>query len=235
MAIAFDGSGTPASSVGDFNFVHTPGGTLRGVVVAIVQNVGFTDEVITVTYGGVTMGRAGAVFHGTGETGAVYAYFLGSTIPTGPQTIIVDVNGTGSNKRVTVWGLTAAKDTQLVDVDTTINTDSQVDPTITLSLAGRTCWCGIEFISGQDDPTGITPFANWTATLEQDFGTLTGGSYRYNTVSTVDVSAGWTQTAEDAAMVAIAIGESIDAVVSPSSAMRAPPSSVYGAGAGVFG
>lgn len=207
MAIAFDSSGTPASGTGDFSFTHTPVGTPRAVIIGVVQNVGSTDEVISVSYGGVSLARVGAVFHTTGETGAVYLYFLGANIPTGAQTVIVDVNGTGSSKRVTVWALTAAANTEVVDSDTTINSDSQANPSVTLSLGGRSCWCGIEFFSGQDAATGITPLTSWTGTLEQDFGSQTGGSYRYNTIGTADVTAGWTQTAEDAAMVAVAIGE----------------------------
>lgn len=207
MAIAFDSSGTPASGTGNFSFTHTPVGTVRAVIIGIMQNVGATDEVTAVSYGGVALSRVGAVFHTTGEPGAVYLYFLGASIPTGAQTVSVTVNGTGSTKRVTVWALTAGADTEVVASDTTINSDSQANPSVTLGLMGRSCWCGIEFFSGQNAPTGITPFASWTATLEQDFGSQTGGSYRYNTIGTADVSAGWTQTAEDAAMVAVAIGE----------------------------
>lgn len=211
MTIAFDSSSTPASGTGNISFNHTPVGTARGIIVSIVQNVGSTDEVTGVTYGGVALTRVGANFHTTGETGAVYTYLLGASIPTGLQNCTVSVNGTGSTKRCTLWALIAAADLEVVDFDTTINSDSQVNPSVTLSLGGRSSWCNIAFHSGQGAVTGITPLTSWTATLEQDFGAQVGGYYRYNTIGTADVTAGWTQTAEDATAVAIAVAEVVAA------------------------
>lgn len=210
MTVALDSSGTPASSTGNFNFVHTPSGTPRAVIIVVAQDVGATDEITSVSYGGVGMTRVGAVFHSTGETGAVYAYFLGAGIPTGPQTVLINVNGTASNKRPCVWALTAAKDTVVIASDVSVNSDSLANPAVTLALTAKTAWCGIVFFSGQDLVASLTPLANWTATLTQQWASnlRTAGGYRYNTIASADVSAGWTQTADDAVMIALAVTES---------------------------
>lgn len=212
MALALDSSGTPASSTGNFSFVHTPVGTVRAVIIAVNQQTGSTDEVTSVTYGGVTCNRAAALFKTTGETGAVYLYHLGANIPTGPQTVAVNVNGTASTKRVTIWALTAALDTSIKTTDTSINSDSLANPSVVLALGGTTCWCCIEFLSGQDTAANNAPLASWTATLSQQWGaTQSGGSFRYNTIASVDVTAGWTMTADDATMIAMAIQEGVPA------------------------
>lgn len=215
MALALDSSGTPASSTASFSFVHTPVGTLRAVVITINQQTGATDEVTAVTFGGVACNRIAALFKATGETGGVYVYHLGQGIPAGPQTVNITVNGTASSKRPTVWGLTAAQDTSVKTFDTTINSDSLANPSVILALGGVTCWCGIAFLSGQDSTASIAPLASWTATLTQQWTVQCGGSYRYNTIAAVDVTAGWTQTADDATMIAFAIQEGVPASGSP--------------------
>lgn len=212
MALALDSSGTPASQTTSFSFTHTPVGTVRAVIITVNQQTGFNDEVTSVTYGGVPCNRVAINAKSTGETGAVYVYFLGANIPTGAQTVAINVNATGSPKRPTVWALTAASDTSVKVIDTSIISDSQANPSTTLALGGTTCWCAIEFLSGQDSTASIAPLANWTATLTQQWGVVQcGGSYRYNTISNVDVTAGWTQTADDTLAIAFAVQEGIPA------------------------
>lgn len=208
MALALDSSGSPASQTTSFSFTHTPVGTVRAVIIGVIQDVGATDEITSVTYGGVTVSRVAAAFKATGETGAAYVYHLGTGIPTGPQTVAVNVNGTASNKRVVVWALTAAKDTVVINSQTLSN-DSLANPLATLLLNGQTSWGAILFFSGQDLVASLAPLANWTATLTQQWASnlRTGGGFRYNTIAAVDIAAGWTQTADDAIMVALAVTE----------------------------
>lgn len=211
MTITLDASSTPAGGTGLITFSHTSAAGVRGVVCTVAQSIGATDEITSVTYGGVALTRVAALFKSSGETGAVYAYLLGVNCPTGLQTCNINVNGTGSNKRCAFWSLNAAANASLVVKNTaTINSDSVADPTVSLALGGVTCWVNIVFISGQDDPTGITPLSGWTGTGEDTLGALgiSGGHYRYNTISNVDVSCGWTQTAEDALAIAFAVNES---------------------------
>ncbi len=209
MAIAFDAVSSTVPGTGALSWLHTPIGTPKGVIVFVVQNVGTADEVTGVTYGGVTMTEVTGSpnLHTTGEPGGVHAFFLGSSIPTGDQTISVSVNGTGSSKAGIAISVTAAANTEINDVDATINSDAQADPSVTLQLNGISSFCCIGFHSGQNAPTAITPLTNWTTIAEVDFGSQTSGFYRYNTIGTADVTAGWTQTSEDAAAIAIAIDE----------------------------
>ena len=211
MTITLDASSTPAGQTGNISFSHTAAGTVRGIVCTVAQSIGFTDEVTGITWGGVPMTRVGALFKSSGETGAVYAYLLGVNVATGLQNVVISVDGTGSNKRCALWSLNAAANASIVFANSaTINSDSVANPSVLLPLGGVTCWVNIVFISGQDDPTGITPLAGWTGTGEDTLGALgvSGGHYRYNTISNVDVTAGWTQTAEDAAAIAFGVNES---------------------------
>lgn len=82
------------------------------------------------------------------------------------------------------------------------------------------------FHSGSDTPVGITPVTDWTSILEHDYGLECAAWYRYNTVAAVDVSAGFDQSANDAAILAVAVSEVVVAaggigVVQPEMAFAA--------------
>lgn len=200
--IAFDAFSTSGGEA-DPNWTHTPTGTPRGVVVCVVY--GSAGSISGITYGGTTMSIIANVNHNTGETAQVGCYFLGSSVPTGAQTVAVNLGGgLGQGYAFTY---TAAADTEVVDSDATINSDSLANPSVTLSLAGHTSAALIVFGSGQNAVTGVTPLTGWTAQGEQDNGTQVAGEYTYNTIGSSDVTAGWTQTAEDAVAVAVAVSE----------------------------
>ena len=91
--------------------------------------------------------------------------------------------------------------------DATVTSTSQENPSVTLSANSRYVASFLAFYSGQDAITGITPLTNWASESEGDFGTQTVGFYSYNPIDSVDVTAGWTQTAEDAAMIAVTIAQ----------------------------
>lgn len=208
MALAYGATTAATAGTGDLTWTHT-GGTPRGALVWVVQNANATDRVSGVTYGGVAMTElAGSPnAKGTGEQCVVYGYFLGTTIPTGDQTVTVSVTGVGTKQAVAVT-VTGAADTEVVDVDATINTDSAANPAVTLSLGGVSCFAAIGFFTGIADVGNVTPFTDWTSRHEEDFGAAIMGVYTYDTVGTTDVTAGWTQGADDAVMIAVAIKES---------------------------
>lgn len=196
--------------INDPTFNHA-GVTPRAVVV-FIQHPGTTDQITGVTYGGVAMTEMTGSPHvlATGETNVLYGYFLGSSVPSGTQSVVVTTNGTFSfvdGGRAVCISLTAAADTEIVDIDTTINSTSQLNPSVTLSLGGRSSWCAINFGSGTGTVGSITPLTNWTSVAEVDYGAQTGGIYRYNIIGTTDVTAGWTQAADDANAIAVAISE----------------------------
>lgn len=226
MAVAFDAMGPGASGTGTVSWTHTPVGTPRGILVVIWQLTTAADQVTGCTYGGVAMTEVSAspLIKSTGETGVLYTYFLGSSIPTGAQTVQFTVSG-AATKGGNSMSVTADTDTELVDVKT-IQNDSLANPAVTLVLGGRSALCSIGFMSGHDAVGGIAPLSGWTDRGEGDLGTQTTTLYTYDTVSTVDVSAGYTATAEDVNAIATAIGE----VAAAASLRRASTLALMGVG-----
>lgn len=189
------------------SFVLAGGASPNGVIVfAVSNNLGKTFTGLTHGTNNLVEIAGSPITKGTGETAYVSAWFLGSGIETGNQTVSATVGGTG---QYLLAGSVLGGDTDLeiVDSDLTINSDSQADPSVTLSLAGRTCFCSIALFSGQGAPSGITPLTDWTNVIEFDAGNQVLAYYRYNTIDTADVTAGWTQTADDALAIAVAIAE----------------------------
>lgn len=187
---------------------HTPGSTPRSVLVLCFSNSP-DDQISGVTYGGVAMAEvAGSPNLKTApETMSVYAYHLGAGIPTGTQEVSVARSATNALSVVCITN-PAAKDTEIVDSDASVNTGSATNVSATLSLGGRTSFCALAGATGENAPAGsCSPLSNWTSRAEHDFGVLGGLVYTYNTISTVDVTAGWTQSSDDAVMIAVAVSE----------------------------
>lgn len=207
MVVRFDAESTVAAADTNLSWTHTPVGTVRGVIVFFTGD-GSNDQCDDVTYGGVAMTEVPGSpnVKGTGDTSNDSCYFLGSGIPQGAQTVSITTTGTADRKAGCI-SLTADADTEIVDSDGTINSDSSANPSVTLSLGGRACFCAIGFTSGQAAVSGIAPLSGWSSVYEHAFAADTCGLYKYGTVATVDVTAGWTQTADDAVAIAAAVGE----------------------------
>src|SRR3990167_4544585 len=116
MTVAYDAtSATTAAGTGALTWSHTPAGTPKGILVFIAQDAsGGADQVTGVTYGGSAMTEVtgSPVLHSSGEPGAAYAYFLGSSVPTGVHQVVVSVSGAAS-KRGAAISLTAIGNTQI--------------------------------------------------------------------------------------------------------------------------
>lgn len=216
MAVAFDAFTALAIGTGDRNTTHTPVGTPAAVYAGVITgtNASAVDACDGITYGGVAMTEPiAAVVKTSAEALQVHAFKLESGVPSGAQTVSWDIATAYAADSWLGWVLTvtAGGTVEVVDIDNTINSTSATNPSVTLSHGGRTCFDFIIFASGQNAVTGITPLTGWTSRLEDDFGGQTGGVYTYDTVSTADVTAGWTQAAEDAVAIAIAISEVVAA------------------------
>ena len=131
MAVAFDAVAIPSAALytATFSWTHTPVGTPKGVAVIIVQEKA-TDQVSGVTYGGVAMTRVRSDVRTVTEAGRVYIYFLGSSIPTGAQTVQVTLTGTEDTNAVSLT-VTATGDTA---VDTSAGADLGVTADPSLSI-----------------------------------------------------------------------------------------------------
>lgn len=208
--VATNSSGT---FTGDVTISHAAG-TPRGALVLIVQNVGITDEVVGVTYGGAAMTRFADVTHISAETGRLYGYFL-DNVAAGTQDVVIDVDLVGSAKAATIITINADGTLEIVDSDISVDSDSQADPSVTLQLGGKACLCALAGLSGHATTADVTALTNWSSTAKNDFGAQIGLRFRYNIIGTTDVTAGWTQTAEDAVMLAVAIGKVSSVGVTP--------------------
>src|SRR5688572_13669586 len=116
MAIAFDAASNVAAGNGTLSWTHTPVGTPKGVLV-LIASASLTDQVAAATYGGTAMTELAdsPLLQTVGdEGGSVYGYFLGSSVPTGAQTVEVTVTGAASKRAVAVT-VTAAGDTAVED------------------------------------------------------------------------------------------------------------------------
>ena len=209
MTVAYDAfsSGVGANT---YSFTHTPVGTPRAVIV--YTTTGGASDVTAVSYGGVAMtqmtGSPNNLSSGT-EQGNVTGWFLGASIPTGAQS--VQVTSGAATKIAYCNTLTGAADTEIVDVDATINSTSQANPSVVLSLGGRTCFASICVYSGQDAAGSVTPLTSWTSRNETDLGAQILAYYTYDTVGSTDVTSGWTQAADDALAITAAISEIVTA------------------------
>lgn len=213
MAVAFDAFSESTPGTGNQTCTHNPVGTVRGVIV-FCMTLGNTDEVSTCTYGGAAMTEVtgSPLIKTTGEAMTISAWFLGSSIPTDdPATVTVTATASTLTKKAFCITYTADTDTETVDVDATISSDAIDDPSVTLSLGGRTCAAAIGFLSGKDGLADIAPLTNWTEQDETDGGAIVLGVYTYDIVGTTDVTAGWTQdnspSSEDAVAIAVAVSE----------------------------
>lgn len=119
MAVAFDASteshtGTTGStSEASFSWTHTPVGTPAGVLVFTFVNAN-ADNATSVTYGGVGMTAVsgGRAVDTAGEPGDCKAWFLGSGIPTGNQTVQVNRTNNASVMYAVAITVTAGANTE---------------------------------------------------------------------------------------------------------------------------
>lgn len=205
--LVFDAVSTTGG--GTTSFTHTPVGT-PGCVVVLVAGA---DAAITSgTYGGNAMTEAAAspADTGTGEIptagiDGTSAWILGSSVPTGAQTVAF--TGTGLTSVIAAaYTLTSDEDCEELDSGV-VESATQANPEVTLTFGGREGFAAIGFTSGQDAVANITPRTDWTGDQEVDPGTLTLGNYSYDTIGTADVTAGFDQGADDVQMVAVAVAE----------------------------
>lgn len=119
MAVAHDASseshasGSSASEA-SFSWTHTPVGTPRGVLVFTYSKAaGPPDDATSVTYGGVSLTAVsgGRATDTAGEPADCKAWFLGSSIPTGAQSVVVNRTNNATAMLAHCVTVTAAADT----------------------------------------------------------------------------------------------------------------------------
>lgn len=219
MTVAFD-AWTPSDNSGSANFTttspatftHTPVGTPRAVLVFIGENAASADVITAVTYGGVSMTRVptnGLAQDSAGEVGAIFCYFLGSSIPTGAQTVSITHTGSADVKFPVCITLTAAADTE-IGASGKLEGD-QADPQIALDTGATESLRFAAVHSGQNTLGNLSPVTDVSATLSSarfDYGSQVALIGRQTSAaSSGSFTIGWTALSEDVAMVAVAVQE----------------------------
>lgn len=137
-AVAFDAvteshTGTTGASA-TYSWSHTPVGTPKAVVVFTIDLTGGNYPYGGVTYGGVALSEvtSGTASDGSGtpEGGTMKAWFLGSGIPTGTQTVQVTESGSMNNNHAYVYTFTAGGDTSYAGVYTESNNQTLTEENI---------------------------------------------------------------------------------------------------------
>jgi hypothetical protein len=209
MTLSTDTSATTAIGTGTLTTSFSGAHSAKGVLVMIAQDASASDQVSGVTFDGVAMSRVAMTADAAGETGAVYAYFLGVSVPAGTdQVISASVSG-AADKVMHVRSINAATDTALAGTTgfATANGD-QANPSVTVTGIGGatpTLAYGVLF-SGQNAPGSITPGSG--SHITSDFGNQTASFEIYSTPSSGgDRTISWTVTSDDVAAIGIAIQE----------------------------
>lgn len=213
MPVAFDAATSfskALDSATTASTTHTPTGTPRGVLVLLVHNSNSgNDSVSGVTYGGETLAEVtnSPLLKTTGETGGCYAYFLGTSVPTGAQTCEITTTAF-TGVRATVITVTADADVEVNATDAGISSDSVLDPSAVIALGGVESFVAMAAFSGEGVDTNVAPLSGWTSRDEFDFTPSLALAYTYDTVGTADVTYGFDSTASDDALaLAVALSE----------------------------
>lgn len=170
-APVFDASSSPTAGTGNLSWTHTPAtpnANPTGVLIWVVHTGTTTNQVTSVTYGGVTI-----PLHGTGDaasspTGGTYTrHFLGTGLPRGPQTVVVTVSGAATKQAVCM----TVTSTSAVEINNTPanTTGTGANPTKSVTVTKNTLILGL-LHSGQDAITSVAPGTGYVDVVEHDFG-----------------------------------------------------------------
>ena len=203
----YDAVSKGSGSTGNLSWTHTPrtSGALGGILVFVIHGSVSTDQVSSVTYGGVTMTEvANSPLLSSGGS-AVYAYHLGSSIPTGAQTVAVTVSG-ATIKHPWAISFTSPSGSTAVDATATIDSLSVDDPTISLTTTKRATIAGGLF-SGIAGASHVIAGTGYLEVGDVNFGTSSASIITSQlSVSPGALSVPWVSDATDeAAGIAVAL------------------------------
>ena len=210
MAVAHDAASESAtnSSVASFTVSHTPVGTPAGVLVYTYNFNSATNEATSVTYGAanvpaVTGGEAADTLN---EPGSCKAWFLGSGVPTGAQTVTINRTNNTNTMYAIVITVTAGGDVEATGVVLQQENQAPAEASVddgspgTNSLRYAGAYCGLATVPG--------PGANSTALHDVLVAsTRSGSAVRETTAGQGARSVGYSAATDDWACVALAIRE----------------------------
>lgn len=163
----------------------------------------------SVSYGGAALALAIGASDSVTEPGRAELWFLGSGIPTGAQTVSIDLTSASTiDLHIVVWELSGLVDTVVIDSDSI--SENAANPTVTLQAGGRTKISLCIMYGGGASPSGTLATGN-TLDHTHDLGAFHSQSCFETTVDASDHTIGWsTKASDDLAFVAIAVSEVIN-------------------------
>jgi hypothetical protein len=204
--VAFDAAteSVRTATTDPYTFDHTPAGTPAAVVLTAVHGTSSTDHISTVTYGGVSMSRVVRATDTATEPGAAEIWFLGKSVPTGTQTLSIDLTSatTDDFHFVAITLTSGGGGVEVIDSDS-VSAD-QANPSVTLQYGGRTAIAVGSLYGGGADGSAFAPNANCTTVHDHDLGNFYSETIRQTTPGTADFAIGGTAASDDVAYVAAA-------------------------------
>lgn len=170
-----------SNGTGDLSFTHTPAGTPTGVVVFLWEVNTTIGATASVTYGGVPMERRLFIGATLGTLKAVGSlYFLGTNIPAGAQTVVVDTTST-LTRHAAVQTVAGGTNCELDNRNWNhSNATPGANPGVNQQTFKRSCLFG-SLLSDLDDGSTISPRNSFTESGETDLGTETVNTSRFPT------------------------------------------------------
>lgn len=202
MAVAVDATRTESirtDTSDPYTFSYTPTSTPRGIVVCIIHSDNSTDYVVGVTYGGRPLYRAVTAADTVTEAGRAYIYWRGDSIPTGTQTVSIDLTtGTADDMQVVVFGLTGNANIEVIHTDSV--SENTNNPSRVMNYLGRTCVTVSAFYYGGS--AAPTPNASMTNLHTHDFTAQFGSVDIQTTPGTSDFTCSYTGNDDTALAIA---------------------------------
>ena len=211
MAVAHDAAAeshtgtTGSASEASFAWTHAPAGTPRGVLVFTFVNAN-ADDATAVSYGASSMTAVtgGRAVDTAGEAGDCKAWFLGSSVPTGNQTVTVTRTNNANVMYAVSITVTAAADTEIKGTPVLLQGDQVVaEQAVDSGADAALRYAGLN--TGLLNEPGAG--ASSTFLLGIDFGIRTIGTVVETTGGTGSRNVGFSVVIEDTAAVHLAIGE----------------------------
>ncbi len=200
---------TTGCTVSPCSYTHTPSGTPRGVLIFVYTLLQTADVVTGVTYGGV---NALAVSGGSAtdtltEPGRVTAYFLGSSVPTGAQTVSVTKSSAAVSIYITTTTITSSVPYNLETTGVTLQQENAAiaESAITDSSPGTN---SMRFAGCYSGGTTISAGANSTLVQSMAISTTAfAATVRETTAGQGSRNVGCVAGNDDRAVVSLAVRE----------------------------
>lgn len=215
---------------------YTPGAGTRGILVAAINVTTATDQISSITYGGVTLTKVVTATDTVTEFYNTSFWFLGTGIPAGAQNLVVDFSSaTDDDYYFVIVSIRANADLEVIDSDQL--SENRASPQVTLSYGGRKALAFCALGGGATAASSYALLANMSAVQDNAVATPTAKSQRVDRqtdAGTSDFTIGYTYgTSDDVAFVALAVaevaqGQGRDTVgVSDGYTLYVPPSDVF--------